>query len=56
MYVQFIRPLYLFAKPRGGLREAPILLEFDENGDVAGAIGHFIIENGAYKEIGLVSP
>jgi branched-chain amino acid transport system substrate-binding protein len=31
-------------------------LEFDENGDVAGVIGHFVIENGAYKEVGLVKP
>ena len=31
-------------------------LEFDENGDVAGIIGHFIIENGAYKEVGLITP
>jgi branched-chain amino acid transport system substrate-binding protein len=31
-------------------------LEFDENGDVAGAIGHFIIENGHFKEVGLIAP
>jgi branched-chain amino acid transport system substrate-binding protein len=30
--------------------------EFDENGDVAGVIGHFIIENGEFKEVGLVTP
>ncbi|MFO1056384.1 MAG: ABC transporter substrate-binding protein [Dongiaceae bacterium] len=30
--------------------------EFDANGDVAGVIGHFVIENGAYKEVGLVNP
>ena len=30
--------------------------EFDANGDVAGVVGHFIIENGAYKEVGLVTP
>ncbi len=31
-------------------------LEFDEYGDVEGLIGHFIIENGAYKEVGLIAP
>src|SRR6266481_1746483 len=31
-------------------------LEFDENGDVTGATGHFIIENGVFKEVGLVTP
>jgi len=31
-------------------------LEFDDNGDVVGATGHFIIENGAFKEVGLVTP
>ena len=31
-------------------------LEFDENGDVTGAIGHFIIENGQFKEVGLIAP
>jgi branched-chain amino acid transport system substrate-binding protein len=30
--------------------------DFDENGDVVGAIGHFIIENGTYKQVGLVTP
>ena len=30
--------------------------EFDENGDVTGVIGHFIIENGHYKEVGLIKP
>jgi hypothetical protein len=28
----------------------------DENGDVTGAIGHFIVENGQFKEVGLVTP
>jgi len=31
-------------------------LEFDENGDVPGVVGRFVIENGAYKEIGEVTP
>ena len=31
-------------------------LEFDENGDVTGATGHFVIENGVFKEVGLVTP
>jgi branched-chain amino acid transport system substrate-binding protein len=31
-------------------------VDFDENGDVTGFIGHFVIENGAYKEVGLVTP
>ena len=31
-------------------------LEFDENGDVTGAIGHFIIENGQFKEVGSIAP
>jgi branched-chain amino acid transport system substrate-binding protein len=30
--------------------------DFDENGDVTGAYGHFVIEKGAYKEVGLVTP
>ncbi len=30
--------------------------DFDENCDVTGAIGHFIVENGAFKEVGLVAP
>lgn len=30
--------------------------EFDPAGDVAGVIGHFVVENGSYKEIGLVQP
>jgi branched-chain amino acid transport system substrate-binding protein len=30
--------------------------DFDENGDVTGAIGHFIIENGRFKEVGLIAP
>ena len=25
-------------------------------GDVPGVIGHFVIENGAYKEVGIVEP
>lgn len=28
--------------------------DFDGNGDVAGVIGHFVVENGAYKELGIV--
>jgi branched-chain amino acid transport system substrate-binding protein len=31
-------------------------LEFDENGDVPGVVGRYILENGAYKEVGQVSP
>src|SRR6266478_4215709 len=31
-------------------------LEFDENGDVAGVIARFVLENGAYKEVGEVTP
>jgi branched-chain amino acid transport system substrate-binding protein len=30
--------------------------DFDENGDVTGAIGHFIVENGQFKDVGLVAP
>ncbi|NNG04959.1 MAG: ABC transporter substrate-binding protein [Inquilinus sp.] len=30
--------------------------DFDADGDVAGVIGHFIVENGAYKEVGIVQP
>jgi branched-chain amino acid transport system substrate-binding protein len=30
--------------------------DFDENGDVTGAIGHFIVQNGQFKEVGLVAP
>ena len=29
---------------------------FDKNGDVAGVIGHFVIEEGSFKEVGLVTP
>jgi branched-chain amino acid transport system substrate-binding protein len=29
---------------------------FDKNGDVAGVIGHFIIENGSFKQVGIVTP
>ena len=28
--------------------------DFDEAGDVAGVIGHFVVEDGAYKELGIV--
>jgi branched-chain amino acid transport system substrate-binding protein len=31
-------------------------LEFDESGDVTGATAHFVIEDGAFKEVGLVMP
>jgi branched-chain amino acid transport system substrate-binding protein len=31
-------------------------IEFDDKGDVPGVIGHFVIENEAYKEVGLVEP
>ena len=31
-------------------------LEFDENGDVAGVVGRFVLENGVYKEVGQVTP
>jgi branched-chain amino acid transport system substrate-binding protein len=30
--------------------------DFDENGDVTGAIGQFIVEGGQFKEVGLVAP
>jgi branched-chain amino acid transport system substrate-binding protein len=30
--------------------------DFDENGDVTGAIGQFIVENGQFKQVGLVTP
>ena len=29
---------------------------FDKNGDVAGVIGHFVIENGSFKQVGIVTP
>lgn len=31
-------------------------IEFDEKGDVPGVIGHFVIADGVYKEVGLVEP
>ena len=31
-------------------------LEFDDAGDIAGVIGEFVIENGTFKEVGLVTP
>lgn len=31
-------------------------IEFDDKGDVPGVIGHFVIENGGYAEVGLVEP
>lgn len=31
-------------------------MEFDGAGDVAGVIGHFVVEGGSYKEVGLVEP
>jgi branched-chain amino acid transport system substrate-binding protein len=31
-------------------------IELDAKGDVPGVIGHFVIEGGAYKEIGIVTP
>jgi hypothetical protein len=31
-------------------------MEFDAVGDVAGVIGHFVVEGGSYKEVGLVQP
>jgi branched-chain amino acid transport system substrate-binding protein len=31
-------------------------MEFDQAGDVAGVIGHFVVEGGSYKEVGLVQP
>lgn len=31
-------------------------IELDAKGDVPGVIGHFVIEGGAYKELGLVTP
>ena len=30
--------------------------DFDENGDVTGVYGHYIIENGAFKEVELLKP
>ncbi|HEY8014582.1 MAG TPA: ABC transporter substrate-binding protein [Dongiaceae bacterium] len=30
--------------------------QFDKNGDVAGAIGEFVIEEGSYKQVGVVTP
>jgi branched-chain amino acid transport system substrate-binding protein len=29
---------------------------FDKNGDVAGVIGEFVIDNGSYKQVGIVNP
>jgi branched-chain amino acid transport system substrate-binding protein len=29
---------------------------FDENGDVAGVIGYFTVEDGGFKEVGLITP
>jgi branched-chain amino acid transport system substrate-binding protein len=31
-------------------------MDFDDKGDVAGVIGHFVVEGTGYKEIGLVTP
>ena len=31
-------------------------MEFDANGDVAGVIGHFVVDGAGYKEVGLVTP
>ncbi len=31
-------------------------MEIDQAGDVAGVIGHFVVEGGSYKEVGLVEP
>lgn len=31
-------------------------MDFDVKGDIAGVVGHFIVENGSYKEVGLVTP
>lgn len=30
--------------------------QFDKNGDVAGTIGEFVIEEGSYKQVGVVTP
>jgi branched-chain amino acid transport system substrate-binding protein len=30
--------------------------DFDANGDVAGVIGHFVIDGGSYKQVGIVKP
>ena len=30
--------------------------DFDENGDVAGVIGHVVVEDGSYKEIAIIQP
>ena len=31
-------------------------MEFDDKGDVAGVIGHFVVDGTGYKEVGLVTP
>lgn len=31
-------------------------MEFDANGDVAGVIGHFVVDGTSYKQVGLVQP
>jgi branched-chain amino acid transport system substrate-binding protein len=31
-------------------------MDFDDKGDVAGVIGHFVVEGTGYKEVGLVTP
>jgi branched-chain amino acid transport system substrate-binding protein len=31
-------------------------MDFDANGDVAGVIGHFVVDGTGYKEVGLVTP
>ena len=31
-------------------------MEFDANGDVAGVIGHFVVDGNSYKQVGLVQP
>ena len=31
-------------------------MDFDDKGDVAGVIGHFVVDGTGYKEVGLVTP
>jgi branched-chain amino acid transport system substrate-binding protein len=31
-------------------------MEFDDNGDIPGVIGHFVVEGDGYKQVGLVNP
>jgi branched-chain amino acid transport system substrate-binding protein len=31
-------------------------MDFDDKGDVAGVVGHFVVDGTGYKEVGLVTP